>query len=218
MVLVTLAHPMINLGACCSLVALVLVALAHPMIHFEHDGPRLSTSSLAVHYPDPDQDLDPDPEPGPDSQQDDRFSGLHGARKGGVSVKMFSPEQLPVKTALAREYGVFNRLFTAVPSASSPNHLFVQSATSCGMTGNVLYDDCGGGKVTFPQKTIFDSMREAGASFGFYLNSTCGLDGEPCHGEDPHDPDSASAIATPDVAMEGVGRYKEEFFSQDSVC
>jgi hypothetical protein len=29
--------------------------------------------------------------------------------------------------------GVFNKLYTAVPSASSPNHLFTQSATSCGM-------------------------------------------------------------------------------------
>jgi len=46
------------------------------------------------------------------------------------------------------------------------------------------------------------------------MNSTCGLDGKPCHGEDPITPDSPSAISTPDVAMEGVARYKERFFSQ----
>eukprot|EP00965_Chrysotila_dentata_P133096 4400862-Pleurochrysis_carterae.AAC.3 len=34
------------------------------------------------------------------------------------------------------------------------------------------------------------------------VRSSCGLDGHPCHGEDPTDPDSASAISTPDVAME----------------
>lgn len=47
------------------------------------------------------------------------------------------------------------------------------------------------------------------------MNSTCGLDGEPCHGEDPITDDSPSAINTPDVAMEGVARYSEYFYSQD---
>ena len=151
----------------------------------------------------------------PYSEQDDRYSAPRGARSGSTSVQMFAPEQIPVKAALAKEFGVFNRLYTAVPSASSPNHLFAQSATSCGMTANVLYDDCGGSTVTFPQKTIFDSLKSHGVSFGFYLNSTCGTDENPCHGEDPHNPDSASAINTPDVAMEGVGRHKDRFFSQE---
>ena len=57
----------------------------------------------------------------------------------GTTINMYGPEQLPVKSAIAQEFGVFNRLFTAVPSASQPNHLFVQSATSCGATGNVLW-------------------------------------------------------------------------------
>jgi hypothetical protein len=48
------------------------------------------------------------------------------------------------------------------------------------------------------------------------MNSTCGLDGKPCHGEDQHNPDSASAINTPDVAMEGVARHKDRFFSQET--
>ena len=69
----------------------------------------------------------------PYSAQDDKWSALHGARAGSTAVRMFSPEQLPVKAALARSFGVFNRMFTAVPSASSPNHLFTQSATSCGI-------------------------------------------------------------------------------------
>ena len=47
-----------------------------------------------------------------------------------------------------------------------------------------------------------------------FLNSTCGLDGQPCHGEDPITTDSPSAIDTPDVALEGVARYQERFFSQ----
>jgi len=139
---------------------------------------------------------------------------LHGASENGTAVTMFSPEQIPVKASVAKNFGVFNKLFTAVPSASSPNHLFTQSATSCGMQTNVLYKQCGGKDVYFPQPTIWDSLRLHNVSFGLYLNSTCGLDGKPCHGEDPHDPDSASAISTPDVAMTGVARHKDHFFSQ----
>ena len=41
-----------------------------------------------------------------------------------------------------------------------------------------------------------------------------GLDGLPCHGEDPITDDSPSAINTPDVAMEGVARYADSYFSQ----
>lgn len=51
-------------------------------------------------------------------------------------------------------------------------------------------------------------------SFSLFMNSTCGLDGKPCHGEDPHDPDAGSAIASPDVAMIGVARHKDRFMSQ----
>ena len=153
----------------------------------------------------------------PYSPQSDNYSASHGVHwTGQTAVKMFSPEQVPVKAAIAREFGVFNKLFSAVPSASSPNHLFTQSATSCGMQHNGLYNDCLGPTVTFPQMTIYDSLRLHNVSFGLFMNSTCGLDGKPCHGEDPHDPDSASAINTPDVAMAGVARHKDRFYSQST--
>ena len=90
----------------------------------------------------------------------------------GVSIEAFSPEQLPVKAALAKEYGVFNKFFSSVPSMSTPNHLFAQSATSCGVAENLLYSQCGGNKSTFPQVTIYDSLALANASFGFYINAS----------------------------------------------
>ena len=65
--------------------------------------------------------------------QSDRNSALHGASEGGTATRMYSPKQVPIKSAIARHFGVFNKLFCAVPSASSPNHLFTQSGTSCGM-------------------------------------------------------------------------------------
>jgi len=150
----------------------------------------------------------------PYSPQDDKYSALHGASEGGTAVTMFAPEQIPIKKAIAENFGVFNKMYTAVASASSPNHLFTQSATSCGMQTNTLYNDCGGKDVYFPQPTIWDSLRLHNVSFGLYINSTCGLDGKPCKGEDPHNPDSASAISTPDVAMSGVARHQDRFFSQ----
>ncbi|KAJ8599814.1 hypothetical protein CTAYLR_004013 [Chrysophaeum taylorii] len=150
----------------------------------------------------------------PYANQSDLYSFIHGLRKNSTAVRLFSREQLPVKAAVADSFGVFNKLFTAVPGPSSPNHLFAQSGTSCGMRDNQLYSDCGGQNVSFPQKTIYDSMREHNVSFAFFLNSTCGLDGTPCEGEDPITDDSASAINTPDVAMEGVARYVEAFESQ----
>ena len=158
---------------------------------------------------------DGNPNKYPYSVQSDNYSAWWGAAENSTAVTMFSPEQVPIKAAIAQNFGVFNKLFTAVPSASSPNHLFTQSGTSCGMTSNVLWKQCGGNGTYFPQPTIYDSLRLHNVSFSLFMNSTCGLDGKPCHGEDPHDPDSGSAISTPDVAMIGVARHKDRFMSQE---
>lgn len=52
-----------------------------------------------------------------DEQSNDNAyaNGAHGA-----AIDAFSPEQLPVKAALAKEFGVFNKFFSSVPSASTP--------------------------------------------------------------------------------------------------
>eukprot|EP01050_Picozoa_sp_SAG11_P026185 SAG11_NODE_6178_length_1371_cov_1.268868_1_plen_78_part_00 len=62
---------------------------------------------------------------GPDGQSD-RWSVKTGGLKQGAAVEMFSPAQLPVKTELVNEFGLFNKYFTATPTASTPNHLFAQ--------------------------------------------------------------------------------------------
>ena len=62
----------------------------------------------------------------------------------GGSLNMFSGEQLPVKKAVADNFGVFNNYYTSVPGFSVPNHLFAQSGTSCGASENVGgYSSCG---------------------------------------------------------------------------
>ena len=52
------------------------------------------------------------------------------------TVRSREQEKVPVKQALAKSYGVFNKLFTASPTMSWPNHMFTQSGTSC---GNMLH-------------------------------------------------------------------------------
>ena len=61
---------------------------------------------------------------------------------GGAAVKMFSREQLPIKAALADNFRAFNKLYSGAPASSTPNHDFVQSATSCGLRDNRNYRDC----------------------------------------------------------------------------
>ena len=149
----------------------------------------------------------------PYGTQGNEYSYHNGA--SGSALHMFSAAQQPVKHALARAFGVFNKLYSAVPGWSSPNHLFAQSGTSCGIHDNVLYSECGGSTPTFPMMTIYDSLFLHHVSFAFYMNSTCGLDGaRPCGGLDVRNRDAPSAVNSPDVGMDGVGRYKERFFSQ----
>ena len=57
----------------------------------------------------------------PYAAQSDAFAYANGAH--GAAIEMFSPEQLPVKSEIAKQFGVFNKLYSSVPSASTPNHL-----------------------------------------------------------------------------------------------
>ena len=147
----------------------------------------------------------------PFDNQSDAYSYQNGAH--GAAIEMFSPAQLPVKTKLAHEFGVFNKLYSSVPSASTPNHLFTQSATSCGVADNILYSQCGGANATYPQMTIYDSLSLVNRSFGFYVNSTV-----PAACDDyPKTCDHGSwnmlgDVNYPDMFMDGVGRHQDKFF------
>ena len=72
---------------------------------------------------------------------------------------------------------------------------------------------------TFPQLTIWDSLFLHNISFKLFMNSTCGVHGNPqCHSVDPNTPYAGSPLrptAMPDVAMSGVGRHKRHFASQE---
>ena len=133
----------------------------------------------------------------PYGPQSDDWSVKNGA-KAGEGVEMFGPEQLPIKKTLVDEFAVFvrttavcftmssgalslpshpgigaqNKYYTSTPTASTPNHLFAQSCTSCGQIGNELYSTVGGKTQMYPQLTIYDNLRLNNVSFGLYMVST----------------------------------------------
>ena len=127
----------------------------------------------------------------------------------GKAVEMFhTKDQLPIKYALAKSYGVFNKMYTASPTMSWPNHMFTQTGTSCGCTSTgPTYDQGGGPTKTYPQFSIYDTMALDGVSFGLYANATCGFG--------PHPPCTELAPAF-DTYMAGVARHPEHFYSQST--
>ena len=132
-------------------------------------------------------------------------AALNGA--DGRAVQMFHTQsQLPIKYALAKSYGVFNKMYTASPTMSWPNHMFSQTGTSCGCTSTgPTFDQGGGPTKTYPQFSIYDTLSLDGVTFGLYANATCGFG--------PHPPCTQLAPAF-DTYMAGVARHPNNFFSQ----
>nr|DAD44724.1 TPA_asm: hypothetical protein HUJ06_002954 [Nelumbo nucifera] len=62
------------------------------------------------------------------------------------------------------EFAVCDRWFASLPNSTQPNRLFMHSATSHGYISHDTMKLIQG----FPQKTIFDSLDDAGLSFGIY--------------------------------------------------
>ncbi|XP_054798678.1 non-specific phospholipase C2 [Prosopis cineraria] len=79
----------------------------------------------------------------------------------------FVPEMVPVYKALVSEFAVFDRWFASVPASTQPNRLYVHSGTSAGATSNNSTLLVQG----YPQRTIFDSLDDAGISFGIYYQN-----------------------------------------------
>jgi phospholipase C len=79
----------------------------------------------------------------------------------------FDPDKVAVYKTLVTEFSVFDRWFASVPSSTQPNRLFVHSGTSGGATSNIPALLIKG----YPQKTIFDSLHDAGYDFGIYYQN-----------------------------------------------
>lgn len=82
----------------------------------------------------------------------------------------FSPEMLPVTSALAREFGVYDHWFCAVPSQTFCNRSFFHASTSHGFVTN----EHGGGYDKWlnaaKTPTVFNRLEEIGASWRIYFD------------------------------------------------
>ncbi|GAB2234772.1 hypothetical protein Droror1_Dr00004037 [Drosera rotundifolia] len=76
----------------------------------------------------------------------------------------FKPDLIPVYKELVSQFAISDKWHAAMPASTQPNRLFVHSATSHGLTSNDTEKLIAG----FPQKTIFESVYEAGLNFGIY--------------------------------------------------
>ena len=87
-------------------------------------------------------------------------------------MKCFSPDQLPVLTALAREFAVCDNWYASVPGPTWPNRLFACGASSGGLdhsptTAEILTWESVDG-FTFPHGSIFDALRQK-SQFGWRI-------------------------------------------------
>lgn len=92
----------------------------------------------------------------------ERENGRGNAKRHFCDVmSAFTPERLPVLSALVEEFAVFDRFFCSHAGPTWPNRLFFMSGTSAGLTSTgPWYRNVPG--ALFPQKTIFDQVLEAG--------------------------------------------------------
>lgn len=82
----------------------------------------------------------------------------------------FDPGMLPVLSALAREFGVFDHWYCAVPSQTFCNRSFFHASTSHGFVTNKH----GGGYAKWlnaaPTPTVFNRLEEAGIRWRIYFD------------------------------------------------
>ena len=87
-------------------------------------------------------------------------------------MKCYSPEQLPVLTALAREFAVCDHWYSSMPGPTWPNRFFVHAASSGGldhspsnldMASSILFNG-----YKFDNGTIYDSLDEEDIKWTIY--------------------------------------------------
>src|ERR1700722_12315427 len=99
--------------------------------------------------------------------------------KGDENLVMecFQPDQLPILTALANEFALFNFWYSSLPGPTWPNRFFVHAATSGGLSDSPTTDQILTG-FKFNNKTIYDRLGDAGKDWRIYhdgLPQTAGI-------------------------------------------
>eukprot|EP01060_Flectonema_neradi_P010616 TRINITY_DN1770_c2_g1_i2.p1 TRINITY_DN1770_c2_g1~~TRINITY_DN1770_c2_g1_i2.p1 ORF type:complete len:492 (+),score=82.80 TRINITY_DN1770_c2_g1_i2:66-1541(+) len=82
-----------------------------------------------------------------------------------VVMRMFTPERLPVMSALAENFAIFDRFFCSLPGPTWPNRLFQLMGTSKGDLSTKQFHPYTG---LYFGKTVFDLVEEVGLDWKFY--------------------------------------------------
>jgi phospholipase C len=96
----------------------------------------------------------------------------------GLVMQCFHPEKLPVLTALATEFALFNYWHSSLPGPTWPNRFFVHAGTSGGLSDSPSDPDIIAG-YTFPAGTLFKGLADARKDWRIYhdgLPQTAGID------------------------------------------
>lgn len=89
-----------------------------------------------------------------------------------VAMGGFAPEMLPVFTALAREFAVYDRWFAAVPSQTYCNRSFFHASTSHGFVVNHTDGSYEKWLNAPASATVFDRLEAAGLPWRVYYDPT----------------------------------------------
>jgi phospholipase C len=96
----------------------------------------------------------------------------------GLVMQCFHPEKLPILTALATEFALFNFWHSSLPGPTWPNRFFVHAGTSGGLSDSPKDPDIIAG-YTFPAGTVFSRLTDARLDWRIYhdgLPQTAGVD------------------------------------------
>jgi phospholipase C len=92
------------------------------------------------------------------------YAKVTGANIPVQIMQPFSPEQVPVISALARNFAICDAWFSSVPSDTWPNRSFFHSGTSNGHVVNGTYPN----PVAWNVQTIFNVLENCGVSWLVY--------------------------------------------------
>ncbi|KAI9305207.1 phosphoesterase [Cunninghamella echinulata] len=88
--------------------------------------------------------------------------------RASQAINYYTPEHIPVFSALAENFVLFDRWFSDVSGPTNPNRAYLTSGTSHGHGWNDLAFNYGG----LPQKSIFQQLSEKNITWINYSNTT----------------------------------------------
>jgi len=97
-----------------------------------------------------------------------------GTGSPGEIMKCYTPKELPVLNALAREFVVCDNWYASMPGPTWPNRMFAHAGSSGGLDHSpedheiIEWETSPGGGFGFKNGTLYDQLNQAKIKFRFY--------------------------------------------------